>query len=115
MNEHYFCSISNKNIFIFSSKNLELVKKVELKVETISVFPISCGMILFCHNKENDKGKIELSLSLKTFDDKNKELFEIDQNIVSKNKDAKEQIYFVNFFDPNYMVIASEKNIALWG
>ena len=115
MNEHYFCSISNKNIFIFSSKNLELVKKVELKIETISVFPISCGMILFCHYKENDKGKNELSLSLKTFDDKNKELFEIDQNIVSKNKDAKEQIYFVNFFDPNYMVIASEKNIDLWG
>ena len=114
LNENYFCSISNKNIYIFSSKNLELTKKVELNIDTISVFPLSCGIILCYHSKENE-GKIECSLSLKTFDEKNKQLFDIDQNIVTKNQESKEQIFFINFFDPNYMLIASEKIIGLWG
>ena len=115
MNDDFFCSVSKKLVYIFSSKNLELVKKVDLLLESISLFPISCGMILFCHNEEKDEGKNDYKLSLKTFDEKNKTLFNVDEVIVNKNMDKKDEIFYINFFDPNYMIIVSEKNIGFWG
>ena len=115
MNDDFFCSVSKKLVYIFSIKNLELVKKVDLLLESISLFPISCGMILFCHNQEKEEGTNDYKLSLKTFDERNKELFDVDEAIVSKNMEKKDEIFYINFFDPNYMIIVSEKNIGFWG
>ena len=114
MNEEYFCSISSKTIYIISSKKFELVKKVESKMESNCLFPISYGMILFCHNKQNDKNKLDYYLSLKTFDEKNRDLIEIEEKLVSKNKEKKEQVFFLNFFDPNIMLISTVNNITHW-
>ena len=72
-------------------------------------------MVLFCHYKENDNKKFDYILSLKTFDERNKNLLDIDQNIVNKNKDDEENIFYVNFFEPNSMIFISRKNISFWG
>ena len=115
INDFTFCSVSQKNVYIYDSEKLELIKKVEIKNDTINLFPISFGMVLFCHYKENDNKKFDYILSLKTFDERNKNLLDIDQNIVNKNKDDEENIFYVNFFEPNSMIFISRKNISFWG
>ena len=40
-----------------------------------------------------------------------------EQNVVSMNKDkeAEDSIYYVNFFEPNAMIVISKNNISYWG
>ena len=117
INENYFCSIFQKLIYIFNIDKLELSKKIELQVSTSILFPITYDKLLFCHDKENEKGKVDTSLSLKTFDEDNINLNDVEQNVVSKNKDieAEDNIYYVNFFEPNTMILISKSNISYWG
>ena len=117
INEEYFCSISQKLIYIFNIDKLELSKKIELQMSTSILFPISYNKLLFCLDKENEKGKVDISLSLKTFDENNINLNDIEQNVVSKDndKEAKDNIYYVNFFEPNLMILISKNNISYWG
>ena len=117
INEDYFCSISQKLIYIFNIDKLELSKKIELQMSASILFPISYNKLLFCHEKENEKGKVDTSLSLKTFDEDNINLNDNEQNVVSMNKDkeAEDSIYYVNFFEPNAMIVISKNNISYWG
>jgi len=117
INEDYFCSVSQKLLYIFNIDKLELSKKIELQMSTSILFPISYDKLLFCHEKENEKGKVDTSLSLKTFDADNITLNDAEQNIVSKNKDkeAEDNIYYVNFFEHNTMILISKNNISYWG
>ena len=116
INDKYFCSISKKNVFIISSEQFDIVKKVELKINITNIFPVSYDMILLCHCKENNEAKFDYSLSLKEFSDKNKELLtDFDLSIVKKNNDDIDDIFYLNFFNPNYMVIISQSTISIWG
>ena len=115
INENYFCSVAKQYINIISSNKLELVKKIDLKMNTLNLFPISYDNILLCNCKESEKGKLDYSLMIKTFNEKEKELlFDIDELIVNKNIDI-DDIFYLNFFNPNYMIMVSQSNISIWG
>ena len=114
INDDYFCSIANKNIYIISSENFNIVKKIEYKMNITNLFPVSQNMILLCHSKENDKGKIDYILSLKSFNEKVL-LTDYDQFVANKNNEHLNDIFYLNFFNPYYMVIISKSNISVWG
>ena len=117
INDDYFCLISKKILYIFNIDKLDLSKKIELQMSMSILFPISFDKLLFCHDKENEKGKIDTSLSLKTFDEKSINFNDVEQNVVSKGKDkeAEDNIYYINFFEPNMMILISKNNISYWG
>ena len=115
INDKYFCSISKKNVFIISSEKFDIVQKIESKINITNLFPISYDMILLCHCKENDQAKFDYSLSLKEFNENIKELLDYDLSIVKKNNDDIDDIFYLNFFNPNYMVMISQSNISIWG
>ena len=79
-----------------------------------NLFPVSQNMILLCHSKENDKGKIDYILSLKSFNEKEL-LTDYDQFFANKNNEHLNDIFYLNFFNPYYMVIISKSNISVWG
>ena len=116
INDKYFCSISKQNIYIISIDNLSIVKKIELKINITNLFQISFGTILLIHYKDNEKGKKEYSFSLKCLDEKNKELlYDLEQSVLNRNKDDNDDIFYLNFFNPNYMVMISKSNLSIWG
>ena len=116
INENYFCSIAKQNIFIISIENFTIVKKIQLEMNITNLFPLCTGMILLCHCKEKEQGKLDYSLSIKSFDEKNKELLiDFDNAIINKNIDDIDDIFYINFFNPNYMIIVSQSNISIWG
>ena len=116
INDKYFCTIGKQNIYIISIDNLTIVKKIELKINIINLFPISFGTILLCLCKDKEKGKKEYSLSLKCLDEKNKELLlDLDQCVLNRKNDDNNDIFYLNFFNPNYMVMISKSNLSIWG
>jgi hypothetical protein len=76
---------------------------------------LSFNFVLFCHCKNNKDGTIDYSLSVKNFDENTKELVENEQNIIGRNKEDIDDIFYINFFNPNYMIIVTESNINIWG
>ena len=115
INNHYFCSVAKQNINIISTDKLELVKKIDLKMNIINLFPIFYGAILLCNCKEREKGKLDYSLSVKTFNEKDNDLLlDYDQLIVGKNNNI-DDIFYLNFFNPNYMIMVTQSNISIWG
>lgn len=116
LNDNYFCSIAKQNIYIISIDNLVLVQKIDLKMNITNIFPLCSGMVLLCHYKEKEKGKLDYSLSIKSFEEKNKDLLiDFDQCIINKGVDNIDDIFYLNFFNPNSMIIVSQSNISLWG
>ena len=116
LNDKYFCSIAKQNIYIISIDNLVLVQKIDLKMNITNIFPLCSGMVLLCHYKEKEKGKLDYSLSIKSFEEKNKDLLiDFDQCIINKGVDNIDDIFYLNFFNPNSMIIVSQSNISLWG
>ena len=115
INEDYFCSVAKQNAYIISTKNYNIEKKIDLKINITCLFPLSFNFILFCHCKNNKDGTIDYSLSVKNFDENTKELVENEQNIIGRNKEDIDDIFYINFFNPNYMIIVTESNIKIWG
>ena len=115
INEDYFCSVAKQNAYIISTKNYNIEKKIDLKLNITSLFPISFNLILFCHCKNNKDGTTDYSLSMKNFEESKKELVENEQNIIGRNKEDIDEIFYINFFNPNYMIIITESNISIWG
>ena len=115
INEDYFCSVAKQNAYIISTKNYNIEKKIDLKINITSLFPLSFNFVLFCHCKNNKDGTIDYSLSVKNFDENTKELVENEQNIIGRNKEDIDDIFYINFFNPNYMIIVTESNINIWG
>ena len=115
INENYFCSIGKQNLYIISSKNYSVEKKIEIKMDISQIFPVN-GMIILSSSKKNEKGKIDYSLCLKEFDEKNKDLlYDCDQSIINKNGEEVDDMFYLNFFNPSYMVIASKSSLSIWG
>ena len=116
INDKYFCSLAKQNIYIISIDNLSITKKIDLKINIVNLFPISFGTILLCLCKDKEKGEKEYSLSLKCLDEKNKELlYDFDQSVLNRNKDDNDDILYLNFFYPNYMIMISKSNLSIWG
>ena len=116
LNDNFFCSIAKQNIYIISIEYFTIVKKVELTMNITNLFPLCIGMILLCHCKEKEKGKLDYSLSIKALDENNKDLLiDFDDVIIEKNVDDIDDIFYLNFFNPNYMVLVSQSNISVWG
>jgi hypothetical protein len=115
INEDYFCSVAKQNAYIISTKNYNIEKKIDLKINITSLFPLSFNFVLFCHCKNNKDGTIDYSLSVKNFDENTKELVENEQNIIGRNKEDIDDIFYINFFNPNYMIIVTESTINIWG
>ena len=92
------------------------MQKIDLKMNITNIFPLCSGMVLLCHYKEKEKGKLDYSLSIKSFEEKNKDLLiDFDQCIINKGVDNIDDIFYLNFFNPNSMIIVSQSNISLWG
>ena len=76
---------------------------------------MSYDTILLCNCKGSEKGKQDYSLIVKAFSEKEKDfLFDIDELFINKNI-AIDDIFYLNFFNPNYMIMVSKSNISIWG